>query len=242
MSELVDDPGWMDILNQHWDWKSKQMWTCFPGKCIKYDSAIRQASIEVLVKYIFGEDESPSTIPNLLDVPVLMPGNQHATINLPKLGDGSLGLIVVANLDITDWILGSGQAVLPTEDRRWDINDGFFIPGVFPVAAPYLGTVDDDVLDINLTPGIKAKIGNSTAELLDLMDQFMAESIAVMSELIDLAGSSVLGGSNSVDLAGSSSTGTLVNIVTPLAAIESAVTASKVKLETIQTKLGTIKS
>ena len=146
----VDNPGWMDIFNQFWSWKTSQMWTAFPGKCIKYDKATRQASVEVLVKYLFGEEKVPQSIPNLLEVPVLLPGNQFASINLPKLGSGSFGLVVVANIDITDWILGSGQALLPTEDRRWDISDGFFVPGIFPIGTPYEGEIDDDVLDMSV--------------------------------------------------------------------------------------------
>jgi len=201
MAEL-DNPGLMDVMNQFWDWKTNQMWTAFPGKCIKYDSSKRQGSIEVLVKYLFGEDEVPKSIPNLLDVPVMMPGNQFATINLPKLGSGSFGLMIAANIDITDWILGSGQAVLPTEDRRWDINDGFFIPGVFPEGAPYQGTIDDDVLDISVKPGTKVKIGNSVADLPGMFD-----------ELLTLL-------QGTVDFTGIASTGTNIKILTQLATLQ----------------------
>lgn len=172
---FVDDPGLMDVLNQFWDWKTNQMWTAFPGKCIKYDSTIRQASVEVMVKYLFGEDKVPKSIPNLLDVPVVQPGNQFGSINLPKLGDGCFGLMVVASNDISDWLIGSGQAVLPAESRQFDINDGFFIPGVFPLGAPYLGIIDDDVLDISVRVGTKMKIGNGTAELIDLFDQLLTK-------------------------------------------------------------------
>ena len=220
----VDNPGWMDIFNQYWEVRTKEMWTAFPGKCIKYDSALRQASIEVGVKYLFGEDTVPQKIPNLLDVPVLMPGNQFATINLPKLGSGSLGLIIVANVDITDWILGGGQAVLPTEDRRWDINDGFFVPGVFPVAAPYLGTIDDDVLDINVVPGIKARLGSSTADIFNLLNDNLTDVITALKFLRDTITFSNGGGPT-----GPPSNG---------ATLSPTITA----LEATQTLLGTVKS
>jgi protein gp138 len=169
----IENPGWMDILNQFWDVQTRQMWTAFPGKCVSYDSSARNATIEVLVKYQFGEDPIPEKIPNLLKVPVMLPGNKYATINLPKLAGGSTGLVICANIDITNWITGAGNAVLPTEDRRWNINDGFFIPGVFPNLSPFIGTVDDDVFDINVMFGTKMKIGNDNAELLDMFDQLL---------------------------------------------------------------------
>ena len=198
----VDNPGWMDIFNQFWSWKTSQMWTAFPGKCIKYDKVTRQASVEVLVKYLFGEEKVPKSIPNLLEVPVLLPGNQFASINLPKLGSGSFGLVIVANIDITDWILGSGQALLPTEDRRWDISDGFFVPGIFPIGTPYEGEIDDDVLDMSVKSGTKIKIGNGPAELVGMFD-----------ELLTLL-------QGTVDLAGTASTGTNSQILTQLSTLQ----------------------
>jgi len=195
MTAIVEEPGLMDILHQFWDWKTNQMWTAFPGKCIKYDSTIRQASIEVLVKYLFGEDNIPKSIPNLLDVPVVMPGNQFGSINLPKLGSGCYGLVVVASNDISDWLIGSGNAVLPVESRQFDINDGFFIPGVFPLGAPYTGLIDDDVLDINVPVGEKIKIGNGVAELLDLFDQVLT----LLQGTVDAPGTASTGTNSAIN-------------------------------------------
>ena len=181
----LDSPGWVDILNQFWEIKTKQMWTTFPAKCIKYDKSKRRGDLEVLVKYLFGEETTPRKIPNLIEVPVILPGNTKATINLPSLGSGSYGVVIVCNIDISNWIMGSGQAVLPTEDRRWNINDGFFIPGVFPWGAPYDGTVDDKVLDINVVSGIKIKVGNGTDELLSLFNDNLTELITALKFLRD---------------------------------------------------------
>ncbi len=103
-------------------------------------------------------------------------------------------------------------------------------------------TVDDDEVNIVLEDGKKFSAGNGTDELVDLVDQFMTETIAAMSELVDLVSSSVLGGGNSVDLGGTASTGALFKIATPLATVESNVGTAKSNMETIQSSLGNIKA
>ena len=99
------------------------------------------------------------------------------------------------------------------------------------VATMYLkddGTIqvdcDSDFL-VEVAGGKKISLGDGTNELLDLMDQ-------IIDEVITLVSATNLNGT--VDLGGAASTGTLFKITAGLTGIENA-------LNTIKTKLGTIK-
>lgn len=165
----IETPGMMDILEQFWELKTNSMWTAYPAKVIKYKDSY--ATIQPLLKYAIKDKEGIRSVPNVQDVPVVRPSSKSGSINLPKLV-GSYGLAIVTNRDVSGWISSSGEAIFPTETRKWDISDSFFIPGIFPELDPYKGTVDDDVLDINVVPGTKIKIGNGTSELLTILDTF----------------------------------------------------------------------
>ncbi len=172
---MAETPGPMDILEQFWDYKTNSMWTAYPAKVIAY--ANRFATIEPLIKYAIKDKDGLRSIPNVQDVPVIQPASQFGSINMPNLV-GTLGLAIVTNRDVSGWVSGEGSAVFPTETRKWDISDSFFIPGVFPLLNPYKGIVDDTVLDINVLPLTKIKIGNGVVELLTLFDTLLTALVA----------------------------------------------------------------
>ena len=167
---MAETPGTMEILEQFWEYKTNSMWTAYPAKVIAYSN--RFATIQPLIKYKIKDKDGLRSIPNVQDVPVIQPASQFGSINMPNLV-GTNGLAIVTNRDVSGWIQSEGSAIFPTETRKWDISDSFFIPGVFPLLDPYKGIVDDGVLDINVVAGTKMKIGNGVVELLDLFDQLL---------------------------------------------------------------------
>ncbi|MBT4265064.1 MAG: hypothetical protein HOD85_12735 [Deltaproteobacteria bacterium] len=162
---MNEDPSLNDMLEAFWDRKVSGLHTAMPGKVESYTKATRLATVKPLIKFQFVDEQSPTEIPNLQDVPVLMPGTASGCIHLPGIV-GATGLLVFAENSIEDWIAGAGNAVFPTEGRKFDLSDAFFIPGVYPELMPYLGDIDEDVLDLSVMPGIKMRMGNGAADIV----------------------------------------------------------------------------
>lgn len=179
MSDEFDFPG---MLEAFWNRKTASLHTAMPGKIVAYDSSTRFATVKPLIKFQFIDEDSPREIPNLQDVPVCMPGTASGCIHLPGLV-GATGFLIFAENSIEDWLSGSGNAVFPTEGRKFDISDAIFIPGVYPEGMPYTGIIDEEVLDISVMTGKKIKIGNGTAELITLMYSLIEQILLVTAQV-----------------------------------------------------------
>lgn len=162
---MNDDVTFNDMLESFWKCKTFGMHTATPGKIVSYDSSTRFATVKPLIKYQFIDEDSPREIPNLQDVPVCMPGTASGCIHLPGLV-GATGFLIFAENSIEDWLSGAGQAVFPTEGRKFDISDAIFIPGVYPEGSPYAGDIDENTLDISVKSGTKMRFGNGTADVV----------------------------------------------------------------------------
>ncbi|MCH9834140.1 hypothetical protein K0U83_00680 [bacterium] len=147
--------------------------TSLPGEIVRYDSSTQKADVRPLVKERY-TDESGSTqardLPVIPAVPVKFPGGGGYRMTFP-MDPGDAGLIVFCEASLDKWLV-SGGTVDPADDRRHDLTDAVFIPGLRDFGHPLQSAPTDratfgkdDGLQIHITPSLVNVGSNSPAEL-----------------------------------------------------------------------------
>jgi hypothetical protein len=96
--------------------------------------------------------------PIIADCPIVMMINSNARITMPiEIGD--TGLLVISEKDITNWKDNQGTQL--SSLRRFNLNDGFFIPFINQTISNYL----TNAIEIDYK-GNKIKITNSLIEII----------------------------------------------------------------------------
>ena len=148
--------------------------TALPGKIVRYDSSTQKADVQLLIKERY-TDESGATqvrdLPVIPAVPVQFPGAGGYRITFPIATDDT-GLVVFSEASLDKWLV-SGGTVDPSDDRRHDLTDAVFLPGLrdfghalasAPTDRATFGK--DDGLQIHVD-GSKIRIGTTTAIQLE---------------------------------------------------------------------------
>lgn len=121
--------------------------TAIPGAIVSYTAASKQASVQPLVQKRIWQDGQLTAIPLpvIYDVPVQFPGTSRAQISF-DLQKGDTGMIVFSEASLDAWLQGSGAQTDPQDDRRFNLNDAIFVPGVSPFGAPGIPGVSSGLL------------------------------------------------------------------------------------------------
>lgn len=159
MSDEPRSPELETVLGVVIDQVLESFQIMMPGKVVSYDSTKQSASIQPLIQkaYIDESDKRiPETLPQIHDVPVRHIGGSSGRITVPVVA-GDYGMIIFSSLSIARWKLRGG-IVDPGDDRRHDLNDCVFEPGLHDFAhVPTTAPTDAIVLHAGL--GIKIKLG-----------------------------------------------------------------------------------
>lgn len=147
--------------------------TALPGKIVRYDSSTQKADVQLLIKERY-TDESGATqvrdLPVIPAVPVQFPGAGGYRITFPIATDDT-GLVVFSEASLDKWLV-SGGTVDPSDDRRHDLTDAVFLPGLrdfghalgsAPTDRATFGK--DDGLQIHVDPSLISIGSNSAAQL-----------------------------------------------------------------------------
>lgn len=148
-----------------------------PGRLEKYDATTGRGQVKPLV-------QEPDTagnlqpLPMIAGVPVVFPGGDTAALYLPpKIGD--TGWISFSHRSMEIWLERGGDCE-PGDPRVMDMTDAVFWPGLRPFAVGSLAEEADAAVLRNGSAKLKLRggkvaLGNSQAELLDLMDQMLTK-------------------------------------------------------------------
>lgn len=173
MTSKTDFP---DVLRGFIDARLADIHTCLPGRIEKYDHTKQKASVKPLIKKQYRDGEVQS-LPVIVNVPVVWPRSGGASLTFPvQAGDGVLLLFTERAME--RWLSSGGEAV-PGDPRKFDLSDAIAIPGLVPFTEGSLSENNEDVLlvhndaKLKIDASGKLALGNSQAELLDIVDQLL---------------------------------------------------------------------
>lgn len=132
--KFVVPPSLPDVFEAHREDVGDQLRVCSPGHIVTYDPAKRTASIALAENIVLPNGKVVVVQAPLLDVPVftLQGGGVHA--GFPIQPDDEC-LVVFADFNIDAWHQNGGQQTPPDQSQH-DINDGFALVGLNPLAKP----------------------------------------------------------------------------------------------------------
>ncbi len=158
--------------------------TALPGQIISYDYSIQKATIQPCLKKSY-LDGTTQEMPILNNVPVIFPRSGEASLTFPVLpGDTCLLLFIERSTDLWKSV---GGVVAPNDPRKFDLSDAVAIMGLLPFSENSLSENNEDVLltyknssirikasgDIQIETASKVAIGNTSAEVLDIVSSIL---------------------------------------------------------------------
>lgn len=174
---MANSPTWPDIFKTFKDVVFQDMLTSIPAKIVTYDPVTQKASVQVHIQRIV--KGQPKTLPNILEVPVWLPVSSSATITFP-INKGDTGLLIFCQRSLDVWKSSSTSSdpINPMDNRKVNLNDCIFLPGVFP-----FGDAPNDPSKHNLTHdsdavNIENNIGSSNENQLTLKSDGSVEVTA----------------------------------------------------------------
>jgi hypothetical protein len=102
-------------------------------RCVTVQPLIRQATTDTE-----SGERSVERLPVINDVPIVFPGSGAFCVEWP-VAKGDTGLLVFSEASIDKWLTRGGD-VDPLDDRRFNLSDAIFIPGLRSLNAPPSGS------------------------------------------------------------------------------------------------------
>ncbi|MEE8299290.1 MAG: Gp138 family membrane-puncturing spike protein [Thermodesulfobacteriota bacterium] len=178
-----EDPSLEEVVKQAIESRLLELHVSIPAEIIKYDGV--KADIQPLLKRKF-TDGSVKALPPISNVPVIWPGDNDSVITFP-IKKGSTGTLIFSERSIDTWLV-SGGCISPDNPRKHDLSDAQFIPGLRPFDVqsffdPTKIVIKNKSGIMKISPDGKLSFSNGVEELLDVLDQFVDNSIEVLKQL-----------------------------------------------------------
>lgn len=173
--DLTEAPELADVIETVVDARLVEMNTVLPGKINRIDGNMVEVQIQLKRTY---EDGQVVEVSPLINVPISQSASNggRAGLFLP-VKKGDTGTLLFCQRSLNRW-LEEGVSVDPQDDRRFDLSDAIFIPGL----APFSKTDDFETknavlknsnMNIVLHPGGQIEIRGATEDFVGLMSELI---------------------------------------------------------------------
>ena len=153
-----------------------------PGRIETFDSATGRATVKPLIKYPARDRDTGETsvieLPTISNVPVAVMQGGGGRVTFP-ISEGDPCLLVFSEVSLDEWLTNGGDPD-PLDFRRNNLSDAMAIVGLSSFSdwvEPLVGktSIDYSGTEISIDGSGKVAIGNSSAELLDIVSEALGE-------------------------------------------------------------------
>lgn len=158
------------LIRTVFDEKLADVHTHLPAKVVSYNKATNLVSIQPCIDRMRIDDPNNTAsihLPQIDDVPVHHFGSGKCLLTVAPQA-GSYGSYHVSERSLTKW-LSQGGIATPDNHRKFDISDGFFIPGIYPLVPEgnddEHGLIDPEISEDRIE--LRTRTGNTFVSVLD---------------------------------------------------------------------------
>lgn len=128
------EPSLIDVLNTHFNNRSSDMYTALPCIVTNVVGELKNQRVDVqpCINTLY-KDGSSEEHPQILGVPVILPGSQTTLISFP-LNVGDTVYCIFSQRSMDNFKIGTGQPTVPNDYRSMSQQDAVAIPGLVPFA------------------------------------------------------------------------------------------------------------
>lgn len=162
--------SWAEVIRRAIDAKLADIHTTIPGKVVRVNMSganVRSVDVQPVIKRGYLDEEDRRVVedmPVIPSVPVEFPSAGDYRITFP-IAVGTTGLIHFSEASLDVW-LAKGGTVDPQDDRRFNLSDAIFSPGLRAIAEPH-GSTPTDRMTIGDDGGLQIHIDKSSIRLGD---------------------------------------------------------------------------
>lgn len=125
-------PSSEDTLNSMIHQNQALMFTSMPAVITGVNLDSMSVNVQPAINEMFSDGEV-SEFPDILSVPLIMPGSKNALVSFPvEVGDTVL--LVFSQRSMDNFKLGNGRPTQPNDYRKHDMQDAIAIPGLFTLS------------------------------------------------------------------------------------------------------------
>lgn len=165
MSNADRIPSLSELLRSRVNGALEEVHTALPVRVESYDASTQKVSVQPVIKKAFVDEEGERQVerlPVITGVPVQFPSGGGYRITFP-ITAGDTGLLVFSEASLDVW-LSEGGEVDPLDDRRFDLSDGVFLPGVRSFKTP-ITDASSDHMTLGAEGGLQIHIDGSSISL-----------------------------------------------------------------------------
>lgn len=169
-----------DIISTVFWQKMDSVHTFFPGEITEVKSN-GLVNVKPSYKVYFPSETTDEELPVIPDVLLMHTRSDSAIIRVPKETlKGSRVGVLISETCLEDWREKKGATVLPTDGRRYNINDAVALLGLYPETLPWLTEQKPNTLEIQVKGNQKIGIGQNAEgyEFLSLVYNLITNMLA----------------------------------------------------------------
>jgi len=194
-SHRVDDSN--EVLEKKFDTFSERIRVAIPGIIQSFDADKQTVSVKAAIKErmsFHGEPFENIEIPELLEVPILLPRAGNFILTMP-IASGDECLLVFADNCYDSW-WESGKISSQLDNRRHDLSDAFAIIGVWSQPKKIKDYSTDSTRLRNLDNSVYVEVEDTNINII------ATETVTVNANKVDITAKTINATGDSINITG----------------------------------------